>query len=83
MIFTEEHPRIVYLRERATDDARRCESLLSKAFWDFISEEGDKYTFPDEEQNLERVAMMLHVLSQSDIGERVRECIAEAVGVDA
>lgn len=75
MTFTEEQPRIAYVRERATVDAHRCEAMVRKAFWSYINQGKDKTVLPDDEQDLERFTATLHALVNSDL----ERCVEEAL----
>ena len=75
MTFTEEHPRVDYLRQRVARDAARAEVILKDALWAHLTG-GDTYVLPDTEEELDRLAQRLSALLDGGLGVRVWSLLA-------
>jgi hypothetical protein len=75
MTFTEEHPRLEYLRQRVARDAARAEVILKDALWAHLTG-GDTYALPDTEEDLERLAQRLSALLDGGLGARTGDMLA-------
>lgn len=83
MTFTEEHPRIDYLRSRVARDAARAEVILKDALWRHLTGGRDSYTLPDTEEELDLLAQRLTVLVNGGLGAHVEHLLARFEGVNA
>jgi hypothetical protein len=75
MTFTEEHPRVDYLRQRVARDAGRAEVILKDALWRHLTGR-DTYALPDTEEELDRLAQRLSALLDGGLGSRTGDMLA-------
>lgn len=83
MTFTEEHPRLDYLRSRVSIDAARAEVILKDALWRHLTGGRDTYTLPDTETELDLLAQRLSALVNGGLGANVEHVLARFEGVPA
>jgi hypothetical protein len=74
MTFTEEHPRLDYLRSRVARDAVRAEVILKDALWRHLTGR-DVYALPDTEEDLDRLAQRLSALVDGRLGSTVEHML--------
>lgn len=76
MTFTEEHPRLNYLRQRVARDAAQVEVMLRDALWHHLTEGRDTYVLPESEDDLDRLARRLSALTRDGLGAQARHLLA-------
>lgn len=83
MTFTEEHPRVDYLRSRIARDAVRAEVIMKDALWRHLTDGRDTYALPDTEEELDLLAQRLDILVNGRLGTAVDGVLAQFESANA
>ncbi len=81
MTFTEEHPRVDYLRQRVARDAVRAEVIMKDALWRHLTGR-DTYALPDSEDELDRLAQRLSTFVNGGLGANMEHLLARFEGAE-
>ena len=83
MTFTEEHPRLDYLRSRVARDAARAQVIMKDALWRHLTGGRDTFVLPDTEEELDLLAQRLALLVNGGLGAGVEHVLAQFEGANA